>query len=513
MSDTQTKEFSKLRATFWPIHSYELKKFLPLSILMFFILFVYTIVRDLKDTFLNTKTHMWVGADPKATADLISSLKLWYVLPGAFLAVILFGWLMSKFGSKKTFYIMISLFMIFYALFGFVFYPNLNSLIMSEQQITNMIVGKPVFIQQFLTCMANWPITLFYIFSEIWGAMAIASLFWQFANAIVKKSETKRFYATFSMIANTGVIIAGFIIKDVVGKDATVSGVMLLMTGVVLCCIIAMSIYTYINKVILTDPRFYDPSQVKPKKKKAKVSALEGIKILFTNKYMLLISVLVIGYGITINLAEVVMKAQFKQLAALTGKGYAYYQSYVSICTGFLTILFAIIANYVMRKYTWRTAAAITPVLMGIIATIFFGLSFLNHQKVESIFGISVLGLAVWFGIIQDGISKSIKYCLFDTTKNMAYIPLDEEVKTKGQAAVEVIGARAGKSGGAVIQEIMKTITGTGAPGNIGAVVVICMLVFVSWLFSVFKLSPMYEKAVADRAAEEANEKKLNLDK
>ena len=108
MSDTQTKEFSKLRATFWPIHSYELKKFLPLSILMFFILFVYTIVRDLKDTFLNTKTHMWVGADPKATADLISSLKLWYVLPGAFLAVILFGWLMSKFGSKKTFYIMIS---------------------------------------------------------------------------------------------------------------------------------------------------------------------------------------------------------------------------------------------------------------------------------------------------------------------------------------------------------------------------------------------------------------------
>lgn len=499
MSDTQTKEFSKLRSIFWPIHSYELKKFLPLSFLMFFILFVYTLVRDLKDTFLNTKANMSVGAALNST-ELISALKLYFVLPFAFLAVALFTWLVSKFGSKKTFYIMISIFMTFFALFGFVFYPNLQSFILSPEQITDLIAGKPVFLQRFLTCIANWPLTLFYVFAEIWGAMAIASLFWQFANAVVKKSETKRFYASFSIIANTGVIIAGFIIKGAVGKDAPVSKIMLLMGGVVLCCIIAMSIYTYINKVVLTDPRFYDPTQVKPKKKKAKVSILEGIKILFTNKYMLLIAILVIGYGITINIAEVILKTKIKHFA---GSGYGYYQGWISIFTGIFTIVFAVIANNVLRKCSWKVSAAITPVLMAIISAIFFVLCFLDQNGVSNVLGMSTLLLAVWFGIIQDAIAKSIKYCLFDTTKNMAYIPLDEDVKTKGQAAVEVIGARAGKSGGSVIFETVVPALGGGILANLLPLAGICMVIFVAWILSVFKLNTLYEKALADRAAEE----------
>ncbi len=496
---TQPKEFNKFQELIWPIHNYELKKFLPMSFLMFFILFVYTLVRDLKDIFVQYHTNMWAGAGKADTAQLISALKVWYVMPAAFLAVIAFNYLMNKFDAKKTFYIIISSFMIFYVIYGFLLYPNLDKLIMSTEQITAMTEAAPSFFRTFLTCLGNWPTTIFYIISEIWGTMAISSLFWQFANASTMKTEVKRFFGLFSLVGNIGTIIAGLTIKTAL-KDASVSNVRMLMIAVLSVGLIIMAIYWYINNKVLTDPRFFDASQVKPKKKKEKVSMFEGIKILFTNSYLLLIGVLVMGYGIAINFAEVIMKAHMKE--AFDGPGYASMQGNISIFTGIFSIFVVLIGAFILRTCKWRTSAVITPLMFLILGGIFFALVLYRKFVAAEIFGMSALILATWVGIIQDALCKSIKYSLFDTTKSMAYLPLDEDTKTKGQAAVEVIGGRAGKAGASLIQQIMYGVV-PNIMYHIVPIVGIFAVTVVAWIFSVFKLSTKYEKAIAANNEEE----------
>ncbi len=69
-------------------------------------------------------------------------------------------------------------------------------------------------------------------------------------------------------------------------------------------------------------------------------------------------------------------------------------------------------------------------------------------------FGTTPLMLAVLIGAAQNILSKAAKYSLFDPCKESAFIPLDAESRTKGKAAVEVIGGPLGKSGGSFLQQV-----------------------------------------------------------
>ena len=88
-------EFSPLRSALFPVHGYEMKKFFSMSLLMFFILFVYTMVRDLKDPLIQ---YYAVLGGP----ELIAQLKFFFVMPSAFLLVMLYSFLINKFGFNKS---------------------------------------------------------------------------------------------------------------------------------------------------------------------------------------------------------------------------------------------------------------------------------------------------------------------------------------------------------------------------------------------------------------------------
>ena len=98
---------------------------------------------------------------------------------------------------------------------------------------------------------------------------------------------------------------------------------------------------------------------------------------------------------------------------------------------------------------------------------------------------------------LQNTLGKGAKYSLFDAIKEMAYIPLGKEMKTKSKAAVDVLGTKLGKSTGASVQmakfiifsvDHHKDITGF----LITAFVVVCLV----WIFGVKLLNDDYKKAL-----------------
>ena len=500
MSQTKTQEFGKWRSFFWPVHNFELKKLLPMFFLFFFISFNYTILRDTKDALIVTA--------PGSGAEAIPFLKVWGVLPMAVIFMIAYAKLSNVLSKTKLFYTTISFFIAFFALFALFLYPNHDTLhptVFADK----LQAVLPQGLSGFIALLRNWTYALFYIMSELWGSVAISLLFWGFANDITRVSESKRFYAMFGLGANFALLFSGPAIvyfSDIRNKlpptvDAWGVSLNYMLSMVVLSGLIIMGVYWWINKNVLTDARFYDPSEVKKgKKEKPKMSLKESFAFLARSKYIGCLAILVIGYGIAINIVEVTWKGQLK-LQYPNPNDYSTFMGYFSTFTGAITILMMLfVGGNVIRRFGWKTGAMITPAVLLITGVGFFSFVIFRDYLtgVIAMLGTTPLMLAVLFGTAQNIMSKSTKYSLFDPTKEMAYIPLDQESKVKGKAAIDVVGARLGKSGGSLIQQGLIVACGSLALITPYIAGILFIIIF-AWILAVKGLSKRFQQLTSER--------------
>jgi len=254
------------------------------------------------------------------------------------------------------------------------------------------------------------------------------------------------------------------------------------------------------NRYVLTDPLYYDAAEITEKKseeEKPKLSLWESLCYLFSSKYLGFIAILVIAYGISMNLVEVTWKSQLKAHFPASND-YFQFMGRFSFWTGIVTILFILSTKGIVRRYGWFTGAIITPLMMLITSALFFAFVLFkaNLDGLMDYFGVTSIYMAVMIGALQNILTKGTKYSLFDPTKEMAYIPLDQELKVKGKAAVDVIGGRLGKSGGGFIQFTLLTLTAgtltTIAPYLFGTMV----LALLTWVSAVKGLSKLYKTRV-----------------
>jgi AAA family ATP:ADP antiporter len=174
------------------------------------------------------------------------------------------------------------------------------------------------------------------------------------------------------------------------------------------------------------------------------------------------------------------------------------------IMSGILSIVLIIFLSTPIMRKGWRFAASVTPVVTLLATIVFF--SFLYFQDALDgitalLWGISPLSLAVTFGLINVVFIKAFKYTLFDPTKERAYIPLDEESKIRGKAAVDGVGSRLGKSlGSLIITFFLVPFFGSIHEAEY-VIFFLIVIMLVLWLRAVSKLSVLFKQRTAEHEA------------
>lgn len=499
----------------WPVERNEIKKFVSMLVLCFFIGFIYNILRNAKDALVVTCQS--------SGAEIIPFIKVWMMLPAAVLMTGVFSWLLNHMRMEKVFYTIIGIFICFFTLFTFVLYPHAESL---------HLHGAGDFLSQylpkgcsgFISMIRYWSFTMFYVMSELWSCIVLSILFWGFANEVTSVHEAKRFYALFGIGMNFSSIAAGQVAiyisrsyfdlpNSITDGDPWQSTLIMTTLVVIGVGVIIVALFRWMHVRLLNNPKYYCPKKQGDYKSKSKykMSIRENFSYLAKSKYLIYIALIVLSYNLVINLVEVVWKDQIRVLYP-NPNDFNIYMNKVTMMTGIVATVIALFSSWIIQKSGWVKTALITPVIF-LITCIGFFVCFFFRDSLENFtmafLGVTPLSLVVLFGSLQNCFSRACKYTVFDATKELAFIPLGSESKRKGKAAIDGVGSRLGKSGGSFIHQgllMLFSSLAASAPYVAG----ILMAVMVGWIISVKKLGKKFNDLVASHETLEIEPEKAS---
>lgn len=441
------------------------RQFIILAAISFLIAFNYYIVRSLKDALLVT--------EPGAGAEAIPFIKVWLLLPASFLFAMGFSWLSRHFSLRTTFTAVMSFFILSFAVFAFVFFPFRDSLHPTQFADTLAEILPDGWLA-LAAIVRYWLYAYFYVLAECWSPIVYSVLFWGFANEMTKMSNARAYYPFLTLAGTLAALFAGpvaiYLSSEAyhpqwfIGStpwEQTLYALTLILIGNCLGAVILFFFVCPTRAKVARDPG----------RQQQRFS--QFLKYFFRSKHLAAIALVTLTYNMMITLSEVVWKNEVVKVYS-TPSEFNMYVNYVTIGTGILaTLITLMITRPALRFLGWTKSALITPLLAMVTSGLFFSALIANQ------FGGAIVphALAALLGSFHVCFSCSSKYTLFDTTKEMAFIPLDSHDKLQGKAAIDGVGSRLGKAGSSLfIQMLLILLPSISACVPIIAVLLFCSL-------------------------------------
>ncbi len=471
---------SYLKKRFWPIKPEETKKILLICLFKGLVSSVYCIFINFKDV-VNVTAY-------GAGAEVLTIIRGFLVLPFSILLVVVYSNLSNRFKPFTVFTTLMFFFGVSLLIYSFILRPYEQFFSPSVSAIKLLkIIGENNI--HWVTVYKNWMHAFFYILAELWLQTAIFILFWEFVNRVCTLELSKRSYSIFIASGSFFNVVTGFCIYNFMKffQGSYNSKIKILTIYMNLCIVLLIITYYSLNKRRGATSLFTD---------RTKLPFIKGLKYIFSSKYLLSIALIVTSLGLASNLLSITWKANLKSLYSIK-EDYTNFMIKVNSLEHFIGFIFLIfISGITLRSKGWKVSASITPIAILITGSIFF-LASKFRVYIEPLgyyLGISSLKFIVYLGALQVLITKVFRYAFYDMTKEMAYIPLDQESKMKGKAAIDTVCSRLGKSGSSYMHLFILWFANTSSVLNVTLYLIPVLVVIIAlWLYAISNISKKIE--------------------
>ncbi len=429
----------------FPIDRSEYIKFFLLATICFLVCTNYTLLRTIKETLVITKPEMGI--------QIIPFLRTWMLMPIMLFFVKMYAFLSARYKQADVCYSLIGFFLAFYLLFIFIFYPYEE--FFRLDRLGNWISSWHIpFSEQFGAMVRYWIFSIYYCLSEVWGTLVVLILFWGVSNRSNTVEEAKRFYSPILLITNLSGFFASQIslffskssFRDVLFGGQNIWSATLLSITLCVCFFTVAILFLF----YLFFQRFANDSKPSFRKEhsvtKEEMTLTNLIRTMFNNKMFLLLSIMVFSYFFTSAIMEITWKYYLQQLYPNSND----FNDYLSHCTMYISLISVFLAlgvtGNLIRKFSWRMNALITPVVLFI--PLFFLVVSNFYYEIDPYY-------QAFFGALYYCLSRICKFTFFDLSKEVATVEFSAVEQIKIKTAVDGIVPKFAKTGESILLQLL----------------------------------------------------------
>lgn len=441
--------FSRLiRALYGDISSEEIKKFSLLSLIFFFTIGAYWLLRPLKDGLF----FKMVGKQYQPTAKMLSVFVV-------IAMVMIYTKLIQLVEKHKLFYIIGTFYAAIFVTVAFLLgHPTIG--------LANTVPSAHRYL--------GWVV---YFAIESFGSIAV-SLFWSFVSSITDSASAKKGYALIIGGAQIGSIAGGY-----VAFRAESIGMQMLF-GIAGLCVLAIPLMVMYFMSVMPSSMLQGNKAAAATEKKD-TGFFEGLRLLLTRPYLLGILIVSTLYEVIVTVIDYQMKSlahdlpQYATTEALT----SFLGLFAMATNGFSLLLALLGTSYLMRRFGLTFCLLAFPISMaGSVLYLFY----------FARYGTTSLSALMWTTFVLMIIGKGLSYSLNNPSKEMMYIPTSKDAKFKAKSWIDLFGGRAAKAGGSAVNSVLAKMPSAFDMVQVGSLMSLGIVAI--WIVAAAGVGTMFSK-------------------